>query len=150
MFPRIPVYTALAAVVIVGAIQGEPIAPNRSEPDYKPKHLGHLQFYHTVTVRGVLNWFGHIRKLEPPPEVRYSAYVLTTPGVYSAFYRVNAKETYFHTGLGEFYVEAPHHLSLIPYRGHTVEITGRLLPKGKVPYPTLVVEKIVQLRDPNM
>ena len=38
----------------------------------------------------------------------------------------------------------------MPYRGHTVEISGRLLPKGKVPYPTLVVEKIVQLRDPNI
>ena len=104
-------YTALAAVIIAGASQGEPIAPNRTEPDYKLKDLGHLQFYHTVRVRGVLYWFGHIRKLEPPPEVHYSAYVLTTPGVYSASYRVNTRETYFYTGLGEFYVEAPHHLT---------------------------------------
>ena len=41
-------------------------------------------------------------------------------------------------------------ISLIPYRGHIVEITGRLLPKGKVPDATLVVEKIVQLRAPNI
>jgi hypothetical protein len=144
MFPRIFVFTALTALVMTSATRGEPIAPNRSEPDYKPKDLGHLQFYRTVRLRGVLT-FEHHRKLEPPPEVRYSAYVLTTPGVYNASYQVNARETYFHTGLDEFYVEAPHDLSLMPYRGHAVEISGRLLPKGKVPYPTIVVEKIILL-----
>ena len=76
--------------------------------------------------------------------------MLTTPGVYTASYQTSAKETYFHTGLGEFCVEAPHHLSLMPYRGHAVDISGRLFPKGKVPYPTLVVDKIVQLRDLNI
>jgi hypothetical protein len=149
MFPRILLFTALIALVVTSATRGEPIAPNRSEPDYRPKDLGYLHFYRTVTLRGVLT-FEHHRKLEPPPEVRYSAYVLRTPGVYTATYEVNPRETYFHTGLGEFYVEAPHYLSLIPYRGQAVEISGRLLPKGKVPYPTLVVEKIVQLRAPTI
>jgi hypothetical protein len=147
MFPRVLLCTALVAVV--SATQGEPIAPNRSEPDYKRKDLGYLEFYRPVTLRGVLR-FEHHRKLEPPPEVRYSAYVLETAGVYTATYKINARETYFHSGIANFYVEAPHHLSLMPYRGHTIEISGRLLPKGKVPYPTLVVEKIVQLRDPNI
>jgi len=72
MFPRTLVFTVLIALIITSATRGEPIAPNRSEPDYKPKDLGHLQFYRTVTLRGVLT-FEHHRKLEPPPEVRYSA-----------------------------------------------------------------------------
>jgi hypothetical protein len=147
MFSRVAI--ALIAFAFTGAVRCEPIAPNRSEPDYKLKDLGELHFYRTVTLRGVLT-FEHHRKLEPPPEMRYSAYVLRTPGVYTASYQVNAKETYFHTGLSEFYVEAPHHLSLMPYRGHTVEISGRLVPKGKVPYPSLIVENIVPLRDPNI
>jgi hypothetical protein len=149
MFPRTLVFTVLIALIITSATRGEPIAPNRSEPDYKPKDLGHLQFYRTVTLRGVLT-FEHHRKLEAPPEVRYSAYVLTTPGVYSASYLTRAKETCFRAGLGEFDVEASHHLSLMPYRRHAVEISGRLLPKGKVPYPTLIVDKIVQFRDSNI
>jgi len=148
MFPRVLLHTTLIALAFTSPIRGEPIAPNRVEPDYKPRELGHLRFYRRVTLRGVLT-FEHQRKLEPPPEVRYSTYVLRTPGVYTATYEVNPRETYFHTGLGEFHVEAPHHLSLISYRGHAVEISGRLLPEGKFHFPTLIVDNIRRIGDPN-
>jgi hypothetical protein len=126
--------------------EAKPIAPNRSEPDYKPKNLGKLQCYRTVTLRGVLT-FEHHRKLEPPPEVSYSTYVLRTPGVYTVTYKINAWQTYFHTGIGDFHVEAPHHLSLISCRGQHVEISGRLIPESKFHHPTLVVDKISRLHD---
>jgi hypothetical protein len=147
MFRRVLPHIALVAVVLTS--RGEPIAPNRSEPDYKPKKLGELQCYRTVTLRGVLT-FEHHRKLEPPPEVRYSTYVLRTAGVYTITYKIDARQTYFHTGVGDFHVEAPHHLSLISYRGQRVEISGRLIPEGKFHQPTLVVDKISRLHDQNI
>jgi hypothetical protein len=146
MFSRFAIFALVAAIVFIGSASAEPIGPNRSEPaPRKLREVGHLSFYRRVTLRGVLT-FEHIRKLEPPPEERYSVYVLTTPGVYSASSAVSARESVWQTGLNDFYVEAPRELSLLWYRAHEVEISGQLLPQGRYHSPTLIVEKISRIR----
>jgi hypothetical protein len=145
MYSRVVLVAAVAVLGSGDAVRSESIA-GHPEPAYRqPRDSGHLCFYRTVTLRGVLT-FEHHRKLEPPPEERYSTYVLRTRIFYSASYDVNARESYWHTGLNEFYVEAPRELSLLWYRDHEVEISGRLLPHGRFHSPTLIVDKISRVR----
>ena len=137
------------AVVTLSTSRGEPIAPNRSEADFEVKNLGELRCYRIVTLRGVLS-FEHIRKLQPPPQTSYSTYVLRTAGIYTVTYRIDATQTSVQMSVNAFNVEAPRHLSLISYREHRVEISGRLLPQGKFPDPTIIVDTIHRLHDQNI
>ena len=101
-----------------------------------------VRFYRTDTFRGFLS----CDRL-----MRATTYLirLTTRTTYTASHEISPQRTYYHAGLTVFFVEAPPKLSLMSYCDQEVEISARLLPRGRFHIPTLVARKITRVRTPN-